>query len=264
MPWIYLSPHFDDAVLSCGGLIWEQARSRQAVEIWTVCAGEIPPGPLSPFARELHDRWGAGADAVAARQAENEAACQAVCASERYFSVPDCIYRRLPESGQPAVTCNDDLWQPYPPGEHPLVEQIAAWIAAALPADARLVSPLAVGGHMDHRLVRDAARRLGRPLWYYADYPYAAKHGFDPRLWLGAGYRVHSRLLSPQGVAAWQNGVAAYTSQISSFWSGAEEMRRAITAYAARRPGHSLWKAGGNGNLPAWYPTIMQSAGFRA
>ena len=27
MRWIYLSPHFDDAVLSCGGLIWEQTHS---------------------------------------------------------------------------------------------------------------------------------------------------------------------------------------------------------------------------------------------
>ena len=26
MRWIYLSPHLDDAVLSCGGLIFEQSR----------------------------------------------------------------------------------------------------------------------------------------------------------------------------------------------------------------------------------------------
>ena len=49
--WIYLSPHFDDAVLSCGWLIWQQAQAGQRVEIWTVCAGEIPPGPLTPFAQ---------------------------------------------------------------------------------------------------------------------------------------------------------------------------------------------------------------------
>ena len=72
MAWIYLSPHFDDAVLSCGGLIWEQVRRGERVEIWTVCAGAIPPGPLSPFAAELHARWGTGMASVEARRAEAE------------------------------------------------------------------------------------------------------------------------------------------------------------------------------------------------
>ena len=58
MRWIYLSPHFDDAVLSCGGLIWEQAKKGKAVEIWTICAGDAPPGLLSPLARECHQLWG--------------------------------------------------------------------------------------------------------------------------------------------------------------------------------------------------------------
>jgi len=39
MRWIYLSPHFDDAVLSCGGLIFDQTCGGTAVEIWTVFAG---------------------------------------------------------------------------------------------------------------------------------------------------------------------------------------------------------------------------------
>jgi LmbE family N-acetylglucosaminyl deacetylase len=50
MRWIYLSPHFDDAVLSCGGLIFEQARQGIPIEIWTIFAGNPPPGPLSMFA----------------------------------------------------------------------------------------------------------------------------------------------------------------------------------------------------------------------
>ena len=47
MHWIYLSPHFDDAVLSCGGMIWEQVHSGETVEIWTLCAGQIPKGPAA-------------------------------------------------------------------------------------------------------------------------------------------------------------------------------------------------------------------------
>ncbi|NTU55874.1 MAG: PIG-L family deacetylase, partial [Anaerolineales bacterium] len=49
MRWIYLSPHLDDAVLSAGGLIYEQTRSGTPVEIWTFMCG-VPSGTeFSPF-----------------------------------------------------------------------------------------------------------------------------------------------------------------------------------------------------------------------
>src|SRR5512146_806517 len=130
--WIYLSPHFDDAILSCGALIWQQGQSGQRVEVWTVCAGEIPPGPLTPYAEELHARWGTGLSSVAARRAEDEVACRAVGAMPRWFSVPDCIYRRLPDSGEPVVTGEDDLWLPLRPGETALVEKVRGWIRQGL------------------------------------------------------------------------------------------------------------------------------------
>ncbi len=248
--WIYLSPHFDDAILSCGGLIWQQARSRGRVEVWTVCAGEPPPGPLTPFAQELHARWGSGPSPVAVRRGEDEIACQAVGAARRCFTLPDCIYRRLPDSGEPVVTQDDDLWRPLNPGEYSLVREVREWIRQELDdvVDADpgskiyLVSPMTVGSHMDHRLVRRAAEELGVPLWYYADFPYSVRTAFDPHHWLGGRCRPHARRLTPAAVVAWQAGVWAYTSQISTFWGSSEEMRLAIASYAQTPPGHSLWK----------------------
>jgi LmbE family N-acetylglucosaminyl deacetylase len=268
--WIYLSPHFDDAVLSCGGLIWQQARAGQSVSIWTVCAGEIPAGPLTPFAEELHARWGTGLLSVAARRAEDEAACRIVGAAPRYFNLPDCIYRRLPDSGEPVVTQNDDLWLHYRPGEAGLIARIRDWLVEGLPPGpaspaskknpggttpsasdraavqgrpaVHLAAPLSVGGHMDHRLVRAAADLLGWPLWYYADYPYAARQAFDPIQWLGRSRRVYARTISPEGLSAWQAGVAAYASQLSTFWQDPDELRSALAAYARSIPGHTLWK----------------------
>ena len=242
--WIYLSPHFDDAILSCGGLIWQQAQAGQRVAIWTVCAGAIPPGQLTPFAQELHARWGTGLLSVSARRVEDEAACRIVGAAVRYFSLPDCIYRRLLDSGEPVIASNEDLWLPFHPSEAPLVIQIREWLQAglaALPA-AHLVAPLAVGGHVDHRLVRAAAKILGCPLWHYADYPYAARQGFDPRAWLGRGRRAYARRISPAALETWQAGVAAYTSQLSTFWQDPAEMRADLAAYSRTLPGHTLWR----------------------
>src|SRR6266508_5878097 len=97
MRWIYLSPHFDDVVLSCGGMVWEQTQAGHKVEAWTICAGAPGPGePISDFARQLHTRWGTGPEAVPVRRAEDDAALHLLGSESRYWDLPDCIYRRLP------------------------------------------------------------------------------------------------------------------------------------------------------------------------
>ena len=89
MKWIYISPHLDDAVFSCGGTIWEQICRGEAVEIWTMCAGDPPPGLLTPFAETLHQRWGTGFDSLAERRTEDYAAAAVLGASIVHFDIPD-------------------------------------------------------------------------------------------------------------------------------------------------------------------------------
>jgi len=241
MRWIYLSPHFDDAVLSCGGMIWQQAQAGHSVEIWTTCAGDPPAGPLPPLAAQLHARWQTGSQAVSARRAEDIAACQAVSAAWRHLDMPDCIYRRLP-NGAPLIQNNDDLWvNRLDDRAAPDVARVRAWLAANLPGRCRLVAPLTIGGHIDHHITRAAAQSLGRALWYYADYPYVATHRVNVRAWLGPGWSRRRQPVTPQGLAAWQAGIAQYTSQITTFWGSLEEMRAAMQDYLAQG-GNVLWK----------------------
>lgn len=247
MHWIYLSPHLDDVVLSAGGLVWEQTSEGETVEIWTVCAGDPPP-PYTSFAQELHTRWGTdGEQTAAVRRAEDQAACRVLGAKVRHSPIPDCIYRRLPDSGEAVIREREDLFRVYPTGEKFLVADIASWIRKNLPADARLVSPLALGGHIDHRLVRDAAESLLIPLWYYADYPYVIDDPLnhtDLRDQV-AGYQPSFvQGISPQALAAWQAAVAEYASQISTFWGSLEEMRGRIAAYHQEGGGAVLWQSG--------------------
>ena len=246
MQWIYLSPHLDDVVLSAGGLVWEQVQAGESVQIWTICAGDPPPPPYTPFAEELHARWGAdGAQASAVRRGEDRAACAGLGAGIRHSPLPDCIYRRLPGNGRPLISERDDLFRPFPAAEGARSAEIAAWIAEALPAGARLVSPLALGGHVDHRLVRAAAESLGRPLWFYADYPYVVDDPLNHSDLRGQMSEYHPALergLSAPGLAAWQNAVAAYSSQVSSFWGSLDEMRARIAAYNQGGGGTILWQ----------------------
>lgn len=249
MDYIYFSPHLDDVVLSCGGLIWEQTQSGSQVSIWTLCAGAAPAGPLSPFARSLHARWGTGVAAVASRRAEDIAACQRLGAAHRHFDVPDCIYRRAGQAGSAAESgdflyaSEESLFDRLHPAEEPLIQALADELALALPAEAQPVCPLTLGNHVDHQLTRAAAERLGRPLWYYADYPYASKHNPQLEQLRQQGWQTTRFPVSPGGLRAWQEAIAAHQSQISTFWPDLETMQAAIQEYCDQSGGGvNLWQ----------------------
>jgi len=238
---IYLSPHLDDAVYSCGGKIAQDVQHGDSAAIWTIFAGD-PTSELTPFARELHARWGIGVEAVAKRRAEDTAACRKLGAESRHLSYPDCIYRIIPESGEPVITMNEDLFTAAPGREEGLVRQIRNELLRLNPQQLPMACPLGIGLHLDHRIVREAAERTGLPLIYYADFPYAADPAvrwadFVPPLSTAEAYAIDDKSLE-----LWTDAVAAYTSQVSTFWSSIDEMHRSIRSYSGSIPGHTLWK----------------------
>ncbi len=246
MSWVYLSPHFDDVVLSCGGLVWEQVQSGESVEIWTICAGAPQEGePLSAFAHALHARWQTGLEAVPARRREDEAAVAVLGARLGYWDLPDCIYRRMPD-GTFLVNGEADLWQPVHPQETGVVERLKDWMSAQLDETDCLVSPMTLGNHVDHHLVRAAAEGLGREIWYYADYPYAVQQPQALAALVQPDWHKEYYSIAPQGLAAWQDAVNEYTSQISTFWNGAEKMRAELKSYWEQGGGSCLWRSTGN------------------
>ena len=240
MRWIYLSPHFDDAVLSCGGLIFEQAHQAIQVEIWTILAGGPPPGPLSTFAQENHTLWGTGSgeETVSLRKEEDQAAAAIVGAELVHFDFPDCIYRRSPKG---EALYNETVMTFPHPADRKFPGRIAALLRSELRKDDVLVCPLSLGGHIDHILVRQAAESLRQPLLYYADVPYVLN---NPETLEPATTALKNQLypVSETGLAAWLEGVAAYRSQVASLFKGQGTLSGAIRAYWASQRGIRLWR----------------------
>ncbi len=241
MRWVYLSPHLDDAVLSCGGLIFEQARQGIPLEIWTVCAGNPPPGPLSPMARQIHWVWGSGTaeETVRLRREEDRQAASRLGAQVFHGHFPDCIYRRASDGTLLYTTLVFTAWNPL---ERDLPAEIAAMLQERLQSDDVLVCPLAIGGHVDHLLTRLAAERLGRSLRYYADVPYVLnrRRSLSP---VTAGLRAERHLVTGEGLRAWVEAIAAYRSQIRMLFKTSRGMRWAIARYWQRAGGVFLWQA---------------------
>jgi hypothetical protein len=120
-------------------------------------------------------------------------------------------------------------------------QRLSGELLRLVPRHAALVAPLTLGGHMDHRLVRAAAERQANPLYFYADFPYVMMEPVDLAAWIPAGWREVLYPVSARGLAAWEDAVAAYVSQASSFWPDDSAMRTQMRNY---------WEStGGNGRL---------------
>lgn len=228
--------------LSCGGLAWEQAQRGDRVEVWTICAGDPPPGSISPFAERLHNRWQTSHDAPAKRREEDLASCAVMGASVVHLPFQDCIYRRSETENLPLYASENALFGPLHPQEALTVEQLSGELERRLPENAELVCPMTIGGHVDHRLVRAGAERLGRQLWFYADVPYVLKYPDELKKLIQDNWIRQSFPISDAGLTAWEQAVAAHASQITSFWPNLEAMRAIIGSYCRENEGIRLWR----------------------
>lgn len=233
---IYLSPHLDDAALSCGGSIARFVGAGQAVLIVNICAGSPPPaGPFSPFAAQQHRQWGLPPDAAVQRRIhEDVEALETLGADCLLLDQLDAIYR------MPAAYVDDEtLFGAVAEGD-PLAAALRERIATLIerfPA-AIFYAPLGVGQHVDHQAAHEVAAgcaREGLSLAFYEDFPYVATPGaLDARLSRlgGAEFFLPSITDIDATLARKISAIQAYVSQIGTLFGDLETMAARVTAYA--------------------------------
>jgi LmbE family N-acetylglucosaminyl deacetylase len=192
---IVLSPHLDDAVLSCGELIIQAAERTETIVATLFTEAGPPPHTLS--ARRYLRQVGAPDAEKHYRQRRSEdrtALESAGVASVMHAGLIDAPYRRR------AVTGHRRRWaRLLPELEHVYpVYRLHVMSGCIAPSDsetlrdacrfvqrladrgpALVLAPLGVGGHVDHVLARSAAERSGVPVIYYSDFPYNQHHQAD-------------------------------------------------------------------------------------
>jgi LmbE family N-acetylglucosaminyl deacetylase len=248
---LFLSPHFDDVALSCGGTVARLAAAEIGVGIVTVFGGDPPPDmPLTLYAAEHLPQWGVRsvAEAFATRRVEDAAATATLGATLHTLPFVDGAFRG------DHYRSWDELRAHVHPAEASLPQEIAdALLAPGLIGVGTLITgPLAIGRHVDHQAVfaamHDLAKR-GHRVRGYEDYPYAADEA-----------EYAARMASPElawatpeivEIAPWLEtkirALACYPSQLPSLFREMP-MAEAVRAYGAH-------VAGGTGVAERfWWP----------
>ncbi|MGW7200632.1 PIG-L deacetylase family protein [Streptomyces chryseus] len=196
-PLVVLSPHLDDAVLSCGALM-AHAVGRTEVRVATFFTeGGCPPYTFSGR-RYLQQTGHPDAERLYRdRRAEDRDVLERLGVDWLHLGLTDGLFRRKPgASGGHPGWVRRVLPEPahvYPTYRlHVSTGRISRYDADTLgcvqalveklasPPHTILLAPSAVGAHVDHVLVRTAAELSGEPVVYYSDFPYNQRHCLDP------------------------------------------------------------------------------------
>jgi LmbE family N-acetylglucosaminyl deacetylase len=263
---VYLSPHYDDASLSCGGAIHQQTQAGESVLVVTVCAAPPPADePFSALAQKLHVEWGNPADVIVTRQAEDKVSMAILGADYVRLNFTDGLYRGQPRQGKWYYNSGDDLFRQIHPQDLALVGQIVAALQELAPVGAQttVYAPLGVGNHVDHQLTRAAAKELRQQGWcvvYYEDYPYTdlesrfvalrpGHYTLEVVLAEQQAERLQAQLcfLAAENLQAKIESIRAYASQLTALFGDAPLLEEQVQRFA-------LWVGQGKLAERLWVP----------
>ncbi len=190
-------------------------------------------------------RWELLADAVAERRQEDRAANRILGADTLHWRVPDCIYRYHPHSGTPLYSSDADIFGSVDPAERGLIDELAEQMAH-LPTHDQILVPLTIGHHVDHQLTRAAAERAFgvKDVTYYEDYPYAEQAGALENVISADQARWHAQIIPLTGAAvqAKMAAIAAFKSQLSTFFNSHAHLEQRIQTFTQTVGGERVWR----------------------
>lgn len=239
---IFLAPHLDDVVYSCGGTLGVQVSSGLRPLVITAFTGNPAANqPLSHLALQVGRDWGANnveeaIHVIEMRKKEDSQALDYLQADYLWLDYPEAIYR-----GNPSYYTSKEqlMGGDVHPSDRPLDNELGQMLLdlqERLP-DTSWYAPLGIGRHIDHQIICSAADRLvqrGAKVYFYEDFPYAERNegALEARLQeLGSPFEYTlvevSEMMNMKKEAA-----NMYTSQTTANFGTTEDMYKAMDSYA--------------------------------
>jgi LmbE family N-acetylglucosaminyl deacetylase len=252
---LFVSPHYDDIALSCGGTAALVAQQGRDPVIALLFGSEPDPHQtFTTFAESMHRQWGMEAgEVIAGRRREEAAATATLGARDEFLPFFDAIYRGDQYNN------DDELFGSLAAGDRDLPRQIveALDLGGAPDDSTRIYVPLAIGNHVDHQLAfasgLDVAQ-AGWDVWFYEDLPYALKPGSRKQRFLAIGHPMEIAATVEVG-CVWQvkiDAIMAYPSQLGVIFgyigkgASREQIEDVMRTYAQElgggNPAERFWK----------------------
>ncbi len=223
---LFLSPHLDDAVLSCGASIAKWVAAGADVVLATVFTGSVAAPHGFALACQTDKGLAPDVDYMALRRAEDERAALVLgLHSVLHLGLLEAPHRGYASASALFAGVREDDVAPLRMRE--LLEQTAPNVVFV---------PQAIGNHVDHVRVTRAFVESG---WrgrarFYRDTPYVVRH-FDaaPAVNLGEGHDAFEEI-SFANLAQKVTAASAYKTQVAFQFGGTRNLEEAMVTLAKR------------------------------
>lgn len=231
-PVVVLSPHYDDAILSCGGMLAHLSRRDLRCSVITVFGGPPTGSQVTPLMRnyvaedlrcpkskvDMH----ACKRLVECRKYENVRACNSLHVGFSDMPFTDAIYRH--NMGTPLYKTEKHLFSAIHPFDASLSKRIAGVLKRKVSRSDIVLAPLSAGEHVDHKIVKDVGDILlarNYNVLFYADFPYNANIPPPPK----SGNAVVD---ISEHIDSKIQAIAHYDSQIEGIFRSNTDMKQAL------------------------------------
>jgi LmbE family N-acetylglucosaminyl deacetylase len=250
---VILSPHIDDAVLSCGALI-RSLKGRVSRLVVTICCGNPKSGEFdTQNPTRIRQRKGYVSPAI--RRREDIEAMHHLDCDFVHLGFADAIYRRSPTTGKLIYRQSRQKWSRPNIGDAAHVEELYLVLRRLCHnmGSILLFSPMGIGYHVDHTICAMTALRLTNrrvPIVFYEDFPYVVDEKVgsgdddDPERALARlSCAPLQRFYAPLDTEQQAETLSFYSSQIPSLFGNGNRMRKALAARTYDgTPAEFLWR----------------------
>lgn len=165
----YISPHYDDAVGSCGA---RMSRDKMENEVNLITVFSEVKKPFSEYANMLHAYWDLK-NPLSDRKNENIKVCKFLKINNIMLGFFDSIYRTF--NNEYIYPSQESIFSKVNPLDSELIENIKNAILRYIAKEDLIFFPLGVGSHVDHIIVSEVGKILKSENYkvsFYLDFYY--------------------------------------------------------------------------------------------
>lgn len=243
---IFLGPHFDDCILSCGELIDKYIKEGNDVQAITFFTGFPDSEKLSSAAKEFHSNCFLDDQSMLYRADEDVNALSKLGCNYRHLGFYECLYRQ-DTNGQYLYPDLKNIYHLEKTESKELFDKMLSEVKKIIEKSDIIFAPLGLGNHADHLLlhnvVKEAEKYTDKKIYYYEEVPYVCYY-YKKRKTSNWGNGMTSKLIyvSNENWTTKVDTIKFYRSQLHILWKNELQRIQQLSdlSYKYDKSNHSI------------------------
>lgn len=221
---LIISPHLDDAVLSCGDLIHKLHNEDNIIDVVTVFSRDAKF--LSSAAIRFHSNCFLPNTPMKHRKQEDKKAHKLLHCGSMYLNLLECLYRK--NNNEFLYPDLDNIYH-LEDNDKYIIKCVEKKLLKIINNYDIVLAPMGLGGHADHlvcnKAINNIRSQINGELYFYEEVAYVCYYyrEYDKSNW-GDGFNYKLIELSEEDYISKINAILLYRSQLNILWNNYEQM----------------------------------------